>query len=73
MSSYYEDSQIKLLGGVFVTDEQKLLMQLTGYDDDMHLMNCIWEMDLKMEELRRGYYQKLSKILQKRFKTCLGI
>ncbi|MED3797412.1 hypothetical protein P4604_08530 [Lysinibacillus capsici] len=41
-----------------MTDEQKILMQLIGYDDDMNLMNCIWEMDLKMEELRRGYYQK---------------
>jgi len=47
-----------LLVGVIVTDEQRLLMQLTGYDDDMHLMNCIAEMGLKMEELKRGYYQK---------------
>lgn len=41
-----------------MTDEQKRFIQLTGYDEDMHLMNCIVEMGLKMEELKNGYYQK---------------
>jgi len=41
-----------------MTDEQKMLMQLTGYDDDMFLMDCIAEIGLKIEELKKGYYQK---------------
>lgn len=41
-----------------MTNEQELLLQVIGYDDDTHLMNCAWEIDLKIEELKKGYYQK---------------
>lgn len=41
-----------------MTDEQRAFLELMGYDDEMHLMNCIGEMDSKMGELLRGYYQK---------------
>ncbi|MEK4701014.1 hypothetical protein MKX47_15760 [Solibacillus sp. FSL R7-0668] len=41
-----------------MTDNQNLLMKLTGYNEDMHLMNCIWETGYQMEQLKKGYYQR---------------
>lgn len=55
--SYAKYDQNLSIGGAFMTDEQKPLKDLTGYNDHL-LMNCIWEMNLKMEQLKKGYYQR---------------